>query len=155
VTTTTGRTRPYLYSGLILTALLALAPLIDIATADTIADHVRAAYPNWSAGDVEKDRNAIAIYLAAVGILGSGGWLWTIRSVTRRPERAYRPATIMFVLGACVALFDLTYGSEQYDRTVPLLYGLLGLIPLLPGTVAVVRIWRDLPRRHWAGRTAE
>ncbi|HVX45933.1 MAG TPA: hypothetical protein VHC49_18735 [Mycobacteriales bacterium] len=154
MTTTTGRTRPYLYSGLILTALLALAPLIDIATADTIADHVREAYPHWSAGNVEKDRNAIAIYLAAVGVLGTGGWLWTIRSLARRPERAYRTATIMFVLGACVALFDLTYGSEQYDRTVPLLYGLLGLIPLIPGTAAVVLLWRDLPRGSWSKLTA-
>jgi hypothetical protein len=115
---------------------------------------VRAAYPHWPAGDVNKDRNAIAIYLAAVGVLGVGGWLWTIRAAARRPERAHRSATIMFVLGAFVALLDLTYGSEQYDRTVPLLYGLLGLIPLIPGTAAVVMLWRDLPRRSWAKLTA-
>jgi len=42
---------------------------VDIATVDTISDHVRAAYPAWGPASVGADRNAIVIYLVITGVL--------------------------------------------------------------------------------------
>lgn len=137
-----GHLRSFLYIGLVLTVLVTAAPLIDMVTVDTVADHVRGAYPNWPAGSVAADRAAIVGYLGIVGILGIGGWLWSIRLVTRRANRARAAATSMFVLGALTALLNLTYGSGPYDRVVPMAYGLLGLLPVLAGAAAIVSLWR-------------
>lgn len=142
-TTPTPAPTRVMYVGLALTVLVTLAPFIDVMTADTISDHVREAYPDWPADNVTADRNAIVGYLGVVGALGVAGWLWTIRLVTRRTRRARLAATIMFTLGAITALTNVSYGSEAYTTFVPGLHGGLGLLPVLAGAFAVVRLWRQ------------
>ncbi|MFG3255807.1 hypothetical protein [Streptomyces sp. NPDC048172] len=134
--------RTVMYSGLALTAAAALVPLIDLATVDSVTDHVRAAYPDWSASDVSKDRTAIVSYLAVVGALGVLCWLWAIRSVGRGSARARAVTTALFAVGACWALYDLTWSSAEYAHVIPVLYGVLGLLPCLAGLAAVVLVWR-------------
>jgi hypothetical protein len=134
--------RRALYAGLALTVLTTLAPLIDLVTADSIGDHVRAAYPDWPADSVAADRNAITIYLVAVGVLGIAGWLWSIVGVARGKRWARWVSTTLFVLGATIALIDVSFGSAPYDTIVPTFHGTLGVLPPLAGVVAVVGLWR-------------
>lgn len=135
----TGRA---LWLGLALTVLVALAPLIDLATADTLSAHVRDAYPDWGPATVRGDRDAITVYLVAVGALGAVMWLWTIRVVTRGRRGARALATFALAAGACVALSDLVLAGGRYDTVVPTPYGVLGLLPVAAGVAAVVPLWR-------------
>jgi hypothetical protein len=144
MTTTATLRRPafLFYLGLAVTALATIAPLVDLFTVDSIAGHVRDAYPTWPAGSVAADRNAIAIYLAVVGVLGMAGWVWAIILQSRASRRTRMISTGLFALSALIALTDLSVGGESYDRIVPLSYGLAGLLPVLIGAVAVVELWR-------------
>ena len=137
-----GRTLPVMYAGLALTAIAALVPLVDVATVDSLAGHVREAYPGWSADLVAADRNAIVTYLSAIGVLGIAGWLWTIRAVAKGKKRARAATTGMFVLGTGIALYNLTASGGEYERIIPALYRVIGLLPSLAGLVAVILVWR-------------
>src|SRR4051795_13436889 len=77
--------RRVMYVGMALTAALMLAPVVDAATVDSIASHVRGAYPHWPARLVAADRNAIVGWLGGVGLLGVAAWFWAIMSA--RPGR--------------------------------------------------------------------
>ncbi|MEU5871135.1 hypothetical protein AB0A73_06175 [Glycomyces sp. NPDC047369] len=132
--------RRALWTGLALQLALAVLPLLDLATLDTITGHVEAAYPDWSAGDVALDRNAIAWSLAGVGVLGAVGWLVALARARRGAPRA--TVTVLFALGLLTALTLLGTGGEAYDVIVPLGYGLLGLLPVLAGLAALVAVWR-------------
>ena len=143
MTTSPTATTRALWLGLALTALVALAPLIDLATADTLSAHVRAAYPGWSQATVRGDRDAITVYLVAVGALGALMWLWTIRMVSRRSHGSRAFATFAFAAGACLALTHLVLGGGRYDTVVPTPYGVLGLLPVLAGAAALVPLWRE------------
>ena len=140
--------RRVMYLGMALTAVLMLAPIVDAATADSIAGHVRAAYPHWPDELVAKDRTAIVAWLGAVGLLGVGAWLWAILSARRGRRSARWVSTVMFTLGLVVSLIDLSAGGGAYQQIVPLAYGLLSLLPLAAGLVAVVLLW--LAPQRWA-----
>lgn len=152
--TTTALTRSQdlrpMYVGLTLTILLTLAPAVDVLTVDSIADHVRGAYPDWSADLVAADRNAIAMYLAGTGVLGVVGWLWAIRGAKRRKKWSRAVTTTLFVAGASTALFNLSYSADPYSTIIPAPYGVLGLLPVLAGLIAVIRSWR-----HGAARSTD
>lgn len=114
---------------------------------DTVAGHVRAAYPDRPADSVAADRDAIVGNLASVGVLGVAGWAWTLRLLTRNVRRARAVATALFGLGVLITLTNLTYGAGPYDTVAPTAYGLLGLLPVLVGTAAVAQLWRG-PTSH-------
>lgn len=136
-------TRTLLTTGLGLTALGALLPVIDMATVDTVGEHVRAVYPQWSAAMIAADRNAIVIYLGIVGLVGIACWLWAIRVANRRSARAAR--TSLLAVGATIALTNRTFSGGAYGRVVPIGYGLLGLLPVVAGVAATVRAWKRGP----------
>lgn len=129
-----------LYTGLGLTLLAALAPLIDLSTAGTIADHVREAYPAWDEATVRLDRNAIAIYLAVTGGLGVVFWVVSIIGAGRMWGRIV--ATIAFASGLLIALMNLSIGGEGYKVIVPTVFGVLTLLPCAAGVFALVAVWR-------------
>jgi uncharacterized membrane protein YidH (DUF202 family) len=131
-----------MYVGMALTAVLMLAPIVDVLTADSISVHVRGAYPHWPDHKVHEDRDAIAAWLALIGLLGLGGWYWAIRSVRRHSGRARLIVTSAFSLGLIVVLINLSVGGDGYRQVVPLLYGLLWLVPAAVGLLAVVRAWQ-------------
>lgn len=136
-----GTARRIMYVGMALTAVLMVAPLVDMVTVDSIASHVRDAYPNWPDRLVALDRNAIVGWLGGVGLLGLGAWLWAILSARRGRRSARWVGTVMFTLGLVVALVDLSVGGGAYSQVIPLGYGLLGLLPVAVGLVAVVSLW--------------
>ncbi|WP_030159351.1 hypothetical protein [Glycomyces sp. NRRL B-16210] len=131
-----------MYLGLALTAIAAVAPLIDIATVDTLTDHVRQAYPDWPASEVGKDRDAIATYLAATGGLGLVCWLVAIGAVATGRRWARGLVTALFAVGTLIALTNMSLGGEGYDTILPPAYGALGLLPCLAGLAAVILVWR-------------
>ncbi|MFJ2900558.1 hypothetical protein ACIO87_37580 [Streptomyces sp. NPDC087218] len=131
-----------MYVGLALTAVTAIAPLVDAVTVDTIAGHVRAAYPDWGPGPVGQDRTAITVYLAVTGGLGVLLWLLVIRAVAAGRRWARTAATSAWAAGMTVAMVDLGMGGERYEVIVPVGYGVLTLLPCVAGGVAVVRLWR-------------
>lgn len=133
--------RPLLLVGAALTAALAAAPAIDLLTADTIADHVRSAYPTWSAHDVALDRNAITGYLVTTGVLGVLGWVLTLRA-TRHPGRGRALTATMLALGVLVAATNLSAGGEQYAQFVPPVYAAAWVLPVAVGVAACVRVFR-------------
>ncbi|HEX6445829.1 MAG TPA: hypothetical protein VF053_12130 [Streptosporangiales bacterium] len=143
--------RRVMYVGMALTAALMLAPIVDAATVDSIASHVRGAYPHWPERLVAEDRNAIAGWLAAVGLLGLGAWLWAIRSARAGRRSARWVGTVMFTLGLVVSLVDASVGGGPYRQIVPLAYGLLGLVPVAVGLVAVVLLWKPVRGRELSG----
>lgn len=129
-------------AGLILNVIATVAPVVDIATVDTISDHVRAAYPAWGTASVGADRNAMVIYLVITGVLGIVTWLYVIRAVKVGKRWARAAATSAFAVGMLLALVNLTTGGGQYDVILPTGYGVLTLLPSLAGLVAVVSLWR-------------
>jgi hypothetical protein len=131
-----------MYIGLVLTVLVTLAPLVDVATVDTLAQHVRDAYPTWGPALVRDDRNAMVIYLLITGGLGIVTWLWTIWAVTTRRRWARLAVTAAFAAGAGIALLNLTVGGGKYHTILPPAYGLLTLLPALAGLAAVASMWR-------------
>lgn len=154
MTTTSNPARPSapvaqngraMYIGLGLTVLATLAPLLDVATVDTLSKHVRDAYPAWGPDLVAGDRNAMVLYLVITGGLGILAWLWTIRAVRAGKRRAHIATTIAFAAGATVALLNLTAGGGAYDLVLPAGYGVLTLLPCLAGVVVVVSVWRRRP----------
>ncbi|ADD45818.1 hypothetical protein [Stackebrandtia nassauensis] len=131
-----------MYAGLAVSVLALAVPLIDLATADSLTAHVRAAYPDWSASLVAADHNAIIVYLSIVNGLGVVGWLSTIRGVTKGAKWARITGTILFGLGALVALYNVSATGGEYANVIPYPYSTLGLLPVVVGAAAVVMVWR-------------
>lgn len=132
-----------MYIGMALTAALMLAPIIDMATADSISGHVRGVYPHWSAHKIHEDRDAIVAWLALAGVLGLGVWYWAIRAVRRHSRHARLVVTSAFTMGVVAVLINLSVGGNGYRQVVPLSYGLLSLVPAAVGLLAVVRAWKS------------
>lgn len=132
-----------MWVGLLLTAVAAMAPLIDIALTDSVAQHVREAYPGWGRGTVSTERNAIVGWLVITGLMGVAGWLLAIRGASGGSHRTRRLAVTMLLLGAALALLNLTAAGEQYDVIVPTTFGALTATPVAEGVVAVGQLWRE------------
>ncbi|SDK88112.1 hypothetical protein SAMN05216298_1812 [Glycomyces sambucus] len=137
----TRQVRRTLWLGFALQLAVAAVPLIDLATFDSITEHVRAAYPDWSAEDVALDRDAITWSLTGIGVLGCVGWLVAV-ALAKRPNASRITVTALFAIGLMTSLTLLSMGGEGYDLVVPLAHGLLALLPLLAGLAAVVAVWR-------------
>src|SRR5690606_17467234 len=131
-----------LYLGLALSVVSALVPLVDVATVDSLGDHVRDAYPTWPEDLVAADRGAIAGSLAVIGVLGAAGWLWTIVGVRKHARWVRAVSTTLFALGACAALLTATLSGGAYTQVVPPLYSTLTALPVLVGLAAVVPLCR-------------
>ena len=131
-----------LHIGLAAQLLVLLMPVVDWLTFDSIATHVRAAYPAWGPGEVALDHDAIVWSLLGVGLLGSLGWLWAIRTSRRAGHRSRIITTALFALGTTVAVTSLLFAGGAYDRVLPLWYGIAGIVPCLAGLTAVVAVWQ-------------
>lgn len=118
-----------------------LLPLLDLWVFGSVEGHVEAAYPEWDASEVAKDRNAIVIGLLIVGVLGLAGWLASLWAAKR--DRGVRATvTTLFVLGMTTLATIAGAGGDPYDQYVPLWLGSTTLILLaLPGITAVLAVW--------------
>jgi hypothetical protein len=135
----TRRATRSLAVGLGLGLLAGLAPVVDLLTVGGLAAHLRSVYAGT--GATPPAASAIATYLVGVALLGALGWLATLRAVRRGRPRAPVTAGVFLVLGAVLAVVDLTV--TEYGRPIlPTWLGVLGLVPVVPGLVATVLLGR-------------
>lgn len=130
-----------LYTGLVLTVAALIVPFVDHVTSDVLADHIRAGYPDLGRAGVETAVSTYLVTLSTIGVLGIACWLWTIWATRRRKRWSSVLATVLFVLGTCVSLADLLLEDTSGDTGLPALLGWVGMIPCLPGLIAVVLLW--------------
>ena len=130
-----------MYAGLALTVVAMIIPYIDHATANVLADHIRAGYPTYSQARIDTAATTYLIYVSIIGALGVICWLWTIRAVNAGKRWARGAATAMLVLATGIALFDLLVKDTSGDTGLPPLLGWIGMLPCLAGLVAVTLLW--------------
>ena len=129
--------------GLALTVVALAAPVVDQLTAGTLAAHLRAVYAG--SGVAAPAASEVTAYLVGLGVLGALAWVATIRAARRGRRSAPVMAAAFLVLGAVLAVVDLSV--TEYGRPIlPAWLGVLGLLPALPGLVAVVLLWRRTRR---------
>jgi hypothetical protein len=131
-----------MHAGLALTVVVTTVPLVDHATANVLADHIRAGYPSYSAARIDSAATTYLIYLSALGAVGIGSWLWSIRAVKARRRWVRETVTAIFVLATGIALFDLMIKDTSGDTGLPPLLGWVGLLPCVAGLLAVGLLWR-------------
>ena len=132
---------PAMWTGLVLTVLAALAPVLDLLAAGTIEAHVRTTYPDWPDEWVQADTTAIAVGLGVIGLLGVISWLIILRATIRGRRWPTIVATVVWVLAATVTAAT-TAPAGAYDQLVPMGLALITALPCLAGLVAVVQLWR-------------
>jgi hypothetical protein len=131
-----------MYLGLAFTVVAAAVPFVDHVTSDVLADHIRSGYPDYSEAKVSSAVAAYLTYLAIIGVLGVVAWLWSIRTTKRGAAAAPILATVMFLLGSAVALTNLFIKETSGERALPMLFGVTGVLPVLPGLIAVALLWK-------------
>jgi hypothetical protein len=136
-----------MYAGLAFTAVAIVVPFVDHATANVLADHIRSGYPDYSQDHIDSSVATYLAYLSIIGCLGVICWLWTIRAVKHSKRWARAAATVLFLLGTGISLTNLLVKDGSGDTGLPPLLGWVGMLPCLPGLVAVMLLWRD---RHVA-----
>jgi hypothetical protein len=125
--------------GVALSVVALAAPPVDQLTAGDLAAHLQSVYAGT--GVAAPAASVIAAYLVGLGVLGVLAWILTIRVVRRRGLLAPLLADAFLVVGAGLAVVDLTV--TEYGRPIlPTWLGVLGLLPCLPGLVAVVLLHR-------------
>lgn len=137
-----------MYAGLGLTLVAIIVPYVDHATANVLADHIRAGYPEYTQAHIDSAVTTYLVYLSVVGALGIICWLWTIRAVKAGKRWARGAATAVFALGTGIALTDLLVKDTSGDTGLPPLLGWAGMLPCLAGLLAVTLLWR----RSWPVR---
>jgi cytochrome bd-type quinol oxidase subunit 2 len=142
---TTKQQRPAIasmYAGLALTVAATSVPLVDHATGNVLANHIRAGYPTYTPARIDTAATTYLIYLSVLGVIGSLCWLWTIRAVKARKRWARETTSAIFALATAIALFDLIVKDTSGETGLPPLLGLVGLLPCLAGLLAVSLLWR-------------
>jgi hypothetical protein len=138
------RPRPVLaalYTGLALTVAATITPYVDRATGNTLAGHIRAGYPTYTQARVDTAVTTYEVMLTVIGVLGVAGWAIIIRAVTTGSRWAALLATGMVVLGAGVALAGLLVEDTSGETGLSPLLGWVGILPCLPGLLAVTLLW--------------
>lgn len=127
--------------GLLLTAGMLIALIVDQATVHSIANHVDALYAPF---DLHPDPNVLFGIQYVIGAIGILLWLTTMRAVLRNKRGSRVVSSIVFLAAASLALLVLVV-SEYGTQIFPPQWGVLGLLPSVAGLVAVIAMWT--PRR--------
>jgi hypothetical protein len=130
-----------MYAGVALTVFAMIVPYIDHATANVLADHIRAGYPTYSQARIDSAVTIYLVYLSIIGMLGVVCWFWTIRALNAGKRWARGATTATFVLATGIALFDLLVKDTSGDTGLPPLLGWIGMLPCLAGFLAVTLLW--------------
>ena len=137
-----------LYAGLTTTVVVSIAPYVDQATSHSLADHIRAGYPSFTQARVDTAVTTYEVILTVIGVLGVAGWALVIRAVMTGKRGTAPLATALFAVGLGIALTDLLIKDTSGATGLSPLLGSVGLLPCLPGLVAVALLWRrPQPRR--------
>jgi len=127
-----------MYLGLAATVVTTVIPYVDRSG---LVRHIRAGYPTYGEARIDKAATIYVVYLSVVGVLGLAGWLCSIRAARAGKRWASGAATAMFLVGTSVALTDLLIKDTSGDTGLPTLLGWVGLLPSLPGLLAVALLW--------------
>lgn len=79
-----------MYAGVALTVVAIIVPYIDHATANVLADHIRAGYPAYTQARIDTAVTTYLVYLSIIGVLGVVCWFWMIRAVNAGQRWAWR-----------------------------------------------------------------
>jgi hypothetical protein len=143
-----------MYVGLVLTVVAAIVPLVDHATGNVLAEHIRAGYPDISQSDLDVAVTTYLVYLSVLGLLGAICWISVIWAVKSSKRWARLVATTLFVLGTVIALTDLLIEDTSGDTGLPALLGWVGMLPCLAGFIGVALLWKRsysaMARDPWA-----
>jgi hypothetical protein len=142
---TTPQQRPAvaaMYTGLALSVIALAVPYVDHATANVLAAHIRDGYPAYPPARIGSAATTYLACLSVTGALGIACWLGTIRAVKAGRRWARGAATVLFALGASVALTGLLVRDTSGGTGLPPLLGWTGMLPALAGLLAVVLLWR-------------
>ncbi|MFF4772970.1 hypothetical protein ACFY05_08955 [Microtetraspora fusca] len=131
-----------MYAGLGLTVVAVVVPWIDLSTGNVLAGHIRAGYPTFAQERIDTAVMTWLVCLSVVGALGIICWFSTIWAASSGKRWARGVATLMFVLGLGIALFDLLVRDTSGDTGLPSLLGWVGMLPCLAGLLAVALLWR-------------
>ncbi len=131
-----------MYAGLGLTVVATVVLYVDRFTGTMLADHIRAGYPTYSQDRIDTAVLTYLIYLSVLGAVGVTCWLLAIRAVRAGKRWARSAATVVFALGAGIALFNLLVRDTSGDTGLPPLLGGVGMLPALAGLLAVTLLWR-------------
>lgn len=128
--------------GLLLTVAATIAPYVDRATGNVLADHIRDGYPTYTQSRIDSAVTTWLLILTILGVLGVIGWLWTIWAVKVGKTWAPWAAGTLFVMGTSIALAVLLVKDTSGDVGLAPALGWLGLAPCLAGLAAVAQLWR-------------
>lgn len=131
-----------MYTGLLLSVVATVAPLVDRTTSNVLAHHIRDGYPQYSQQRVDSAVTDWLVLLTIVGALGIASWIWTIWAVRAAKTWARWAASAMFALGISVALAGLLLKDTSGDVGLAPLLGWIGMAPCLAGLVAVAALLR-------------
>lgn len=131
-----------MYAGLVLTVVATVAPYVDRATGQVLADHIREGYPTYSADRIDSAVTTWLVLLSVTGVLGIVTWLVTIRAVRQHQGWARWEATAMFVVGTCAALTALLTKDTSGEVGLAPLLGGIGMLPSAAGLAALALLWR-------------
>jgi hypothetical protein len=132
-----------MYAGLALTVMATIVPHVDHATANMLAEHIRAGYPAYTDARIDTAVTTYIVYLSVLGVLGVVGWLATISAVKAGKRCVRGGATALFALATGIALFDLLVQDTSGDTGLPPLLGWVGMAPCLAGLLAVALLRRN------------
>lgn len=129
---------PSLWAGLILTAGVLAAFVVDQVSLHSIADDVERHYAPFGA---VPDPALIFTIAYVTGGLCLVGWAVMIRAVAA--DRAWAPwaSVAALVIGVCGGLYVLVV-TEYGEPVLPLPWSALPLVPCLAGSVAVAAMWK-------------
>jgi hypothetical protein len=131
-----------LYTGLTTTVVATIAPYLDQATSHSLAHHIRAGYPSFTQARVDAAVTIYEVLLTVIGVLGAAGWGAVIHGVTTGRRWTTPLATALFLVGLGIALTGLLIKDTSGEAGLSSLLGWVGLLPCLPGLLAVTMLWR-------------
>ena len=131
-----------MYAGLAMTVIAVLVPYVDRLTSNTLAQHIKAGYPTYTQTGIDTAANTYLVYLSVIGALGLLGWVWSIRIVKAGKRWARAAVTTLFAIALVVAVTDLLIKDTSGDTGLPHVLGWVGILPCLPGLLAVALLWR-------------
>ena len=121
-----------------LSAVLVVTAIIDQTGGRSLADHAAAMYAPYGK---QPDPNLLYGLLYTVATVGALLWLLVARSVRSRRRSAPVLAVVVTTITAGLAL--LLLGTSEYGSQIyPPLWGVLALLPVAAGAVAVALLRR-------------
>ncbi|HEY8480663.1 MAG TPA: hypothetical protein VIL71_12625 [Spirillospora sp.] len=137
-----GSALPAMWGGLALTIVATVYPLVDAATTQVLADHIRATYPAYDAGEVSAAVTAYLVILSVAGALGVLFWLGTMWAVRGRKKWAPWAASTAWLAAVSFAVCGLTVKDDSGEVGLAPPLAWLQVPPCALGLVAVVLLWR-------------